>query len=245
MLNLFRKDKSGGTVPPGWRVYAIGDIHGRSDLLGRLSALIRRDAVDWQGKTAFVFIGDYVDRGPDSRGVIDMLLQKFRRADTKFLRGNHDQALLDFLTAPATYARWRTFGGAETLRSYGVTPPDAEIPHAMFIARSQFTNVLPLAHRQFLQNTRMSFELGDYFFAHAGVRPGVALARQSPQDLMWIREEFLDSKEDFGKIVVHGHSPSHRPVRRTNRIGIDTEAYATGRLTAVVLEAAECRFLHT
>jgi serine/threonine protein phosphatase 1 len=237
--------KSGAALPVDLRIYAIGDIHGRSDLLDRLLGSIRRDISRWRGNVLLIFVGDYVDRGPDTRGVIDILIDLATVADARFLRGNHDQALLDFLGAASTFPAWREFGAQETLRSYGVPPPSSEDPKALFETRTRFEAALPQTHQSFLRNTQFSFEIGDYFFCHAGVKPGIALNLQSPRDLMWIRDEFLHCEQPFGKIVVHGHTPSKRPVRTHIRIGIDTEAYASSRLTAAVLQDNACRFLHT
>ena len=244
-MGLFWNKPPTGALPQGLAVYAIGDIHGRSDLLDRLLGLIRRDIARWRGPAKLVFLGDYVDRGPDSRGVIDMLIGVYRDADAHFLRGNHDQAMLDFLGAASTFPMWRDFGGKETLRSYGVSPPVSEDPTVLFGARNQLAAVLPATHRKFLQETKMSVTIGDYFFTHAGAKPGVPLERQSARDLMWIRDEFLASDSDFGKIVVHGHTPARKPNWNSNRIGIDTEAYASGTLTAAVFQGSTCRFIQT
>lgn len=237
--------KGSAALPVDLRIYAIGDIHGRSDLLDRLLGSIRRDLSRWSGKVLLIFVGDYVDRGPDSRGVLDLLVELATKADVRYLRGNHDQALLDFLAAASTYPVWRDFGARETLRSYGVPPPSSEDAKTLFETRASFEASLPRAHQAFLRETQFSVEIGDYYFCHAGVRPGVALHLQSPRDLMWIRDEFLNCEQSFGKIVVHGHTPSRKPVRTHNRLGLDTEAYASGRLTAAVLQNRSCKFLHT
>ena len=238
-----QKDKA-PAVPPDCRVYAIGDIHGRSDLLKRLMSLIQNDARG-PGKKILVFLGDYVDRGADSKGVIEELLNLPDDLGAHFLRGNHDQTLLDFLRDPAAYRVWREFGAVDTLLSYGVRPPLEDSDAAFRDARDRFESALPLDHRNFLESLSLSYEIGDYFFTHAGVRPEVPFEDQEPQDLLWIRDEFLNSAVDFGKVVVHGHTPAGAPVKRQNRIGIDTGAYFTGRLTAAVLEGEKCRFLQT
>ncbi len=234
------------SLPDGLRVYAVGDVHGRRDLLDRLLADIEADAASWTGRKEIVFLGDYVDRGPDSKGAIDRLLALglpgFRAV---YLRGNHDQTLLDFLHDAAVYRTWRAFGGAETLVSYGVIPPRFDRLEAYEDMRGEFVAKLPLAHRSFFENLACSHSVGGYFFVHAGIRPGVPLDQQRPEDLMWIRDEFLFSDFLPEKIVVHGHTPLDRPVRTARRIGIDTGAYATGRLTAAVLEKDGCRFLAT
>jgi serine/threonine protein phosphatase 1 len=235
----------GSSVPPGCRVYAVGDIHGRSDLLERLLRLIRQDSLGRKGKNILVFIGDYIDRGPDSKGVIELLLDLPSRYDVHFLRGNHDQSLLDFLGEPSAFRTWREFGAVDTLLSYGVFPPLADTDVALKDARDRFMRAFPRAHRRFLENLSLWCEVGDYFFTHAGVRPGIPLTEQRQEDLLWIREEFLSSTHDFGKVIVHGHTPMASPVRKTNRIGIDTGAYLTSRLTAVALEGTACRFLQS
>ena len=245
-LSLRRKKKGAArAVPPGHRVYAIGDIHGRRDLLDELLSEIVKDCDATQQTVVLVFLGDYVDRGPDSKGVVDRLLSLPTAFQKKFLRGNHDQAVLDFLANPASYDSWCDFGANETLTSYGVRPPRDHSLSTFRDVRDRFAEVLPADHLHFFQTLSLSWELGDYFFAHAGVRPGAPLNEQTQDDLLWIRDGFLASSKDFGKVVVHGHTPTDGPVKRANRIGVDTGAYLTGRLTAVVLEGADQRFLQT
>jgi serine/threonine protein phosphatase 1 len=177
--------------------------------------------------------------------VIARLLKLKREFPAHFLMGNHERALLEFLEAPESYRKWCEFGAVETLLSYGVRPPLADRPEEMVGARDRFARALPAEHRTFLHKLNLSLEIGGYFFAHAGVRPGTPLEQQEPNDLLWIRDQFLTSTEDFGKIVVHGHTPTATAVKTVNRIGIDTGAYATGRLTTAVLEGTDCRFLQT
>lgn len=228
------------------RVYAVGDIHGRLDLLDSIHEFIAQDSAAGPSARVIVYVGDYIDRGPDSKGVIDRLLTPTLEGfKALHLRGNHDQSLLDFLDDPTHYRLWKEYGARDTLMSYGVAPPRFDNNEALTAARDEFAAALPAAHRKFLDGLHLSLEFGDYFFAHAGVRPGLPLAKQLPDDLMWIREDFLTSTANFGKVVVHGHTPAQEPQRRRNRIGIDTGAYATGRLTCVVLEGAECKFLNT
>jgi serine/threonine protein phosphatase 1 len=230
-------------LPEGVRVYAVGDIHGCAAELDTLMEKIRRDRTNWSGSAHLIFIGDYVDRGPDSKGVVERLLAPPGDFEICYLRGNHDQTLLDFLADPSVFGAWRDFGGRETLLSYGVMPPRFEELSAFEEARDRFQEALPQEHLAFFEGLPLFARIGGYFFAHAGVRPGVGLDRQNTEDLLWIREEFLFSAEDFGMVVVHGHTPSPSPVRRHNRIGIDTGAYATQKLTAAVLEGNGCRFL--
>ena len=237
--------KRRATVPAGQRAYIVGDIHGCAARLDHLLRAIVTDATAGPDKKLLVYVGDYVDRGPDSRAVIEKLLSPPPGFEVRYLRGNHDQAVLDFLDDPLTYRTWKNYGAQETLLSYGVRPPLFDDAKAITEARDEFAGQLPEAHRRFLEELELSTEIGGYFIAHAGVRPGIPLQAQSAQDLLWIREEFLLSGSDFGKVVVHGHTPTENVVRRKNRIGIDTGAYATGRLTALVLEGETVRQLHT
>ena len=235
-------------LPEGMRIYAIGDIHGRDDLLGDLLARIEEDAQNTPAsRNILVFLGDYVDRGLHSKQVLDRLTGEgpagFERV---FLKGNHEQAMLQFLCDAAFGKTWKYYGGLETLHSYGITELTLSDDPADFErARARFEEVLPPAHRRFLETLQPSAEFGGYFFAHAGVRPGVPLHRQIEEDLLWIREDFLDSSSRYGKVIVHGHTPREEVVVRSNRIGIDTGAYMTGILTALVLEGEGRRFLQT
>ena len=232
------------SVPEGRRIYAIGDVHGRSDLLDRMADLIAADV----GQRALadattVFLGDYVDRGPDSRGVLDRLVRRDFPTETVLLQGNHEAMLLGFLAEPATGESWRHNGGLETIRSYGVDVRLVQAGKGYAEAASALRDAIPETHHHLLRGMKLTLEVGDYFFCHAGVRPGVPLARQLPEDLLWIREPFLSSGMSYGKIVVHGHSPVTQPEVRLNRINIDTGAFGSGRLTALVLEGSERRFL--
>lgn len=226
-------------VPAGLRVYAIGDIHGRVDLLDALHAAIVDDAAQHNAlQQIIVYLGDYVDRGMESKATLERLLagppQGFRAIH---LKGNHEQAVLDFLKDAEFGMVWRNFGGLETLHSYGIADAASLGTVADFRgAQKTFAAALPDAHLRFLQELRLSVSFGDYFFVHAGIHPDVRLERQREQDLLWIREPFLSSTADFGKIVVHGHTPEPEPVIRSNRIGVDTGAYMTGVLTALVLK---------
>ena len=239
-----RRVLEAGTV-----VYAVGDIHGRADLLDRLVAGIEADArTRSEPRKVLVYLGDYVDRGPDSRLVIDRLIaQGGDGIERVFLKGNHEDAMLRFLDDAAVGRSWLGFGGDATLLSYGVDPFDVP-PGATSrfeYVRARFRENLPAEHRAFLEGLASLHAEGGYFFAHAGVRPGVALNRQNPEDLMWIREEFLHSREDFGKVVVHGHTIRPRPEVRPNRIGVDTGAVFSDVLTCVVLSGAGHGFIQT
>src|SRR5712672_1676590 len=232
-------------VPADSRVYAIGDIHGQAALLDELLGMIERDGMGRPETSVLVFIGDYVDRGTDSKGVIEQLVNLQSDFTAHFLRGNHDQALLDFLADPNSFPIWKDYGAEETLASYGIASPASDEEVALRQTRDSLRQALPARHLRFFETLKLSETIGDYFFAHAGVRPGTALDQQEERDLMWIRDEFLNSRAAFGKIIVHGHTPTNAPVVRRNRIGIDTGAYLTGRLTALVLEGTRRRFLQT
>jgi calcineurin-like phosphoesterase family protein len=225
------------------RLYAIGDVHGRLDLLDRVIDSIARDFAEHGGKALTVTLGDYIDRGPQSRGVIERLARNPFATPYVALKGNHEALFEDFLTDPAVGAHWRRLGGLETLASFGVSVRHMMLGRNLDEAAGALREALTPEHAGFLASLKLSLSVGCYFLCHAGVRPGVALERQSEQDLLWIREEFLDSTADFGKIVVHGHTPVAAPEILPNRINIDTGAFATGRLTCVVLEGEGHRFL--
>jgi len=235
-------------APDGARIYAIGDIHGRADLLSRLHAQIAADA---QGSSAsrkcVVYLGDYVDRGLNSREVVDLLLEGPPEGfEAIHLKGNHEEFLLRFLEDVTVGLGWFANGGEATLYSYGVRAPHGT-SHLTRLEQmqAQFREILPDAHLRFLRNLGRWHIEGGYLFVHAGIRPGVPFDAQRDDDILWIRELFLDDERDHGKIVVHGHTISERPQVRHNRIGIDTGAYATGVLTALVLDGRDQTFLHT
>ena len=238
-------------VPDRHLVYAVGDIHGRADLLERMLAQIADDAARRPDFAKYIiYLGDYVDRGPDSALVVERLLAGPPPGfGAIHLKGNHEVALLDFLNDVRIGPTWfaDNIGGGMTVASYGVLPPaDPNDPDHLAAAQAHFRAALPAAHRAFLtKDLRTHVTIGDYLFVHAGVRPGVPLAEQREEDLLWIRRDFLNSTADHGKIVVHGHTIAPEPEQRANRIGIDTGAYATGRLTCLALEGAEQRFLST
>jgi serine/threonine protein phosphatase 1 len=244
---LFTKsERRRPTLPKGLRIYAIGDVHGRADLLDRVLSRIDGDlTASPVSRSMQVFLGDYIDRGPASREVLDRLIERGRSSPTVFLKGNHEAFVSSFLQNPGVLGEWRRFGGLETLISYGLRPsvnPDsteqAELAGAL-------KSAIPNTHLFFLRTLRTSYTCGDFFFVHAGVRPGVPLARQRHDDLLWIREEFLLHEGDFGKVIVHGHTPVPQPEIRPNRINIDTGAYATGRLTCLKIEAEQTMVLES
>jgi serine/threonine protein phosphatase 1 len=241
----FRSRRLPPCAPKGERLYVVGDIHGRLDLLNALLDKVKNHAHTNEGKNTIVYVGDYIDRGPNSRGVVDRVLQSIPGFTARYLRGNHDQAVLDFLADPLFYRVWKNYGAPETLVSYGVRPPLFDDPQSIVQTRNLFASSLPPDHRRFFENLELSVEAGDYFIVHAGVRPGIGFESQSAQDMMWIREEFLLSGRDHGKVVVHGHTPTTEVIRRKNRIGIDTGAYMSGYLTALVLEGESVEILQT
>ena len=234
------------SLPAEVRIYAIGDIHGRLDLLNELLARITSDiALRPTATPLYVFLGDYIDRGPSSRETIDRLIEHGATHESVFLKGNHELIAIKCLSDPGLFDQWLRLGGLETLVSYGV--PAETLANGKQIAelQSAFHSALPQAHFRFFRDLKNSFECGDFFFAHAGVRPNVELSRQKENDLLWIRGEFLSSKDDFGKIVVHGHTPTREIEVGPNRINIDTGAFATGRLSCLVLEGKSLSVIDT
>lgn len=246
ILNRKQSEPSPAGLPESHRLYCIGDIHGRLDLLLEVHQKIASDALTFDGVKILVYLGDYIDRGIHSKQVIDCLLgNNFPDFKTVFLLGNHEQVLLDFLNSkdPSIAHDWFRFGGLPTLASYGVTVKGIPTAKDLELLRSEFREKLPAAHLAFFERLVLNFEIGGYFFAHAGVRPKIKLHRQRPEDMLWIREEFLNSNVFHGKVVVHGHSITDEPEIRHNRIGLDTGAYASGKLTCAVFEELACRFL--
>jgi serine/threonine protein phosphatase 1 len=225
------------------RLYVIGDIHGRLDLLERAIAAICRDVKAHGSDALTVTLGDYIDRGPASRGVIDRLAENPFPTPYVALKGNHEAMLEDFLSHPSVGMHWRMQGGEATLHSYGVSVRSLMARKANVEAAERLRAVLPAQHVKFLRSLKTALCHGKFFLCHAGVRPGVPLGSQSEEDLLWIRDPFLNSTMDFGKIVVHGHTPTAEPEVLPNRINIDTGAFATGRLTCVALDDEGCRFL--
>jgi serine/threonine protein phosphatase 1 len=239
---------AGARAPDGLRLYVIGDIHGRVDLLRQMHETIREDAaLANKPRQRVVYLGDYIDRGLESRQVVDLLLDEpLAGFEAVYLMGNHEEVLLQFLEDPAVGANWFFFGGDATLYSYRVAGASPTIDAAgLGQVQAAFQNGLPDRHRAFYQSLELQHRAGDYWFVHAGVRPGVPEAQQVPADLLWIRDEFLKSSADHGAVVVHGHTITPEPEVRRNRIGIDTGAYASGKLTCLVLDGAERRFLYT
>jgi len=223
-------------APEGTIIYAIGDIHGRLDLLDALGARIDRDVEGEQPNESLeIYLGDYIDRGPHSAAVIDWLAKRGDTRNSLFLRGNHEFLLEEFLAHESAYKDWGQLGGFETLVSYGIDLPH-DLPEDSFI-REELASRMPPVHRRFLDQLLTSVEIGPYLFVHAGLRPGIPLEEQTERDCLWIRDEFLEHEEKFERLVVHGHSPVARPELLSNRINLDTGAFATGRLSCLKISA--------
>jgi len=244
-----RRAQADPAVPPGTAVYAIGDIHGRldllTDLLGRIAADPERGEAE---RKVIVCLGDYVDRGAHSAGVIDLLLDRIPPGfEVVTLLGNHERLMIEFLDDVRRGPLWLRNGGDATLESYGLeVGDDADLDARRLLAlQAAFREYLPARHLEFLQSLKLAHAEGDYVFVHAGVRPGVPLAAQQEEDLIWIRELFLNSTADHGAVVVHGHTIRPEPEFRPNRIGIDTGAYFTGHLTCLALEGTKRRIIST
>lgn len=235
------RDLGAPSGPPGHRAYVVGDVHGRLDLLenllARIHAEIQRHPAE---KTTLVFVGDLIDRGPSSAQVLERL-RTYKRPgiDTVFLLGNHEEVLLRILGGDAVLiTKWRWFGGAACLQSYGVDPKQLQhVNHAEALAIVR--RAIPREHVRFLESFADSCQFGDYLFVHAGIRPGVPLDEQTQADMRWIREPFLLDDSDHGVVVVHGHTISAEVEQRPNRIGIDTGAYRSGTLTALAIEGTD------
>ncbi len=231
-------------IPAGERVYAIGDVHGRRDCLDALLIRIGEDDRErGAARTTIVLLGDLVDRGPESRGVIERLMQLAQVRPCIFLMGNHEEVFIDAWEGDEAAARlFHRIGGRETLLSYGVTVDDYDSADFARLIVLLATHV-PADHIAFLRGFRDTYQSGDYLFVHAGIRPGRPIEEQEPTDMRWIRDRFLNDPRDHGVVVVHGHSIAAVVDDLPNRIGIDTGAYASGKLTAVGLEGGERWFL--
>ncbi|MSP52961.1 MAG: serine/threonine protein phosphatase [Gammaproteobacteria bacterium] len=235
------------SLPENTRVYCIGDIHGCYELLKQLTTQIEEDMHGFIGRIIVIYLGDFIDRGASSKEVIEFLINHRKDAvEYVFLRGNHEQTLLDFLTEDSIARAWLSYGGMATFANYGVHVAKIPTkPDDFKQLQKQFSDKLPHEHYQFLSKTVLSYSLGCYFFVHAGINPHYALAQQIPEDLLQIRDEFIGFKKPFEKIIVHGHTITATPERLPNRIGIDTGAYLSGILTCLVLETDQQRFIQT
>lgn len=241
------RDRRESRVPDGKRVYAIGDIHGRPDLLRKIHTLILEDVETREpAENIVIYLGDYVDRGHDARGVLDILtgqpLPGFRSIH---LMGNHEDFMVRFLEDPKVGPPWIVNGGNATLKSYGVSLQKVYNEEALKEGRNQLMARLPPPHWMFLQGLKTHHIEGDFLFVHAGIRPGVPTKEQEPQDMMWIRDDFLNSEAEHDHVVVHGHSINPKAEILDNRIGIDTGAYDTGKLTCLVLDGGKKDLLNT
>ncbi len=236
-------------VPDGICVYAFGDVHGRADLLERLFEKVETDIAEnaTDQKVVLVFLGDYIDRGFQSRDVVDFLLsERVTKHQCIYLKGNHEEALLKFMSDPTFGPRWAGYGGLETLTSYSVRPPRIRtVGEEWTLACDTLNEVMPAEHRSFFNSLEISATIGDYVFVHAGLRPGKPIEEQVEEDALWIRDEFLNDDSSFGVIVVHGHTPISAPHRDFRRIGIDTGAYLSGKLTAARFMRSDVSFIST
>ncbi len=252
------QSSQGISAPEGKRLYAIGDIHGRVDLLQQLLARCEADFASADNgdqdnefsdlpetDPQFIFLGDYVDRGPASAAVLQTLMDfSLQFPDTVFLRGNHEEAMVDFLADPDEMEGWIDWGGQQTLESYGLTDIENRSPESL---RSELAEKLPEDHLDFLISLENLYISGDYIFVHAGLRAGIPLGKQRQRDLLWIRRDFYEAnpKSWGNRCIVHGHTPRDKPENIRWRINVDTGAFNTGRLTAVVLEGQDRRFIST
>lgn len=234
-------------IPDGQLIYAIGDLHGMYGLAKAMVSHLLEDARQFSdAKPHLVFLGDYVDKGDQSDAVISFLIELSARSDitTTFVKGNHEDALLTFLDNAEFGPQWMAYGGGPTLQSYGVSPPGNRATGELWEEVAQkFKAALPADHVAFLQSLPTSWALGGYFFVHAGIRPGRSLENQEDGDLMWIRRQFLDDRRKLPAVIVHGHSPDLEAYCDHRRIGIDTGAYATGKLTAARLFGSDVALL--
>ena len=235
--SLRRRDAPYPPAPAGTLLYAIGDIHGRTDCLDDVHARIDRDVAERGAKNQAleIYIGDYVDRGPDSKGVIDRIVARSTNVRLVALRGNHEIIMESFLRGQTSFEDWRRLGGLETVLSYGVDARGLLAKGG--VQPRDLAEKIPTSHLRFISSLASLYTAGGYCFVHAGLRPGVAIALQSIADLAWIRDDFLRFSGDFGAIVVHGHTPVPSVDFLRNRINIDTGAYVTNRLSVLRIDA--------
>ncbi len=234
-------------LEPGLRIYAIGDTHGHYSLLyqmhHKISAHLAENPCE---RSIEIFLGDYIDRGPKPSEVLDHMMHAEPAADERIcLSGNHEKSLLEFLEKPEWLIKWARSGALDTLRAYGVPLEHPLTEDMCREAQAKFAASLPAGQKAFIEALPLSVSFGDYFFVHAGVRPGAPLDEQDPHDLVWIRYDFLDSEVEHGKLIVHGHTPHDYPEIRPNRINIDTAAFSTGILTCLVLEGETQQLMAT
>lgn len=243
------KPSSPAKIPDDIRLYVVGDIHGRVDLLRRLHQKISQDS-DLLGsdiKRMVVYLGDYIDRGDASKGVIDLLISDpLVGFESVYLKGNHEAEMEDFLANPTPGHTWTSYGGMNTALSYRVrVGAKISAEERSKKLRDELVKAMPEEHQLFFSGLLFRYQIGDYFLVHAGIRPDVPLDRQSPVDLLWMREPFLSHMPYHEKVIVHGHTISEKPQLCHNRIGLDTGAYYSGNLSCLVLEGETQRFLST
>ncbi len=238
-----RADRPRPAVPAGTRWYAVGDVHGRLDLFDRLIEAIEADDAAVPGAAStVVLLGDLVDRGPDSAGVVRRAREWQAQRTVRLLAGNHEEMLLNALEDTGVLRHFLRHGGRETALSYGISREDYNGATLEEVQR-MLANAVPAEDRQFLNSAKDYIVAGDYLFVHAGIAPGVPLEEQAEHHMRWIREPFLDHEEPHSHFVVHGHTITEGLDERLNRIGIDTGAYRSGCLTALVLEGTERRVI--
>ncbi|RJY10248.1 serine/threonine protein phosphatase [Aurantiacibacter aquimixticola] len=248
LTNMFtssKEKKERPRVPKGERVYAVGDIHGCADLFGELIDTIESEIAEAETDGTIcriVLLGDLVDRGPDSAGVIDLARRWAKKRDVRILCGNHEEMFLDSFEDTDTLRHFLRHGGRETLLSYGVDRK-ALVRSEIDEVQQMMLDAVPKKHRKFVSGFEDMVQIGDYVFVHAGIEPGVPMDKQKKRTLRWIREPFLSHKKSHGLVVVHGHTITDDVVDAGNRIGVDTGAYASGRLTALVLEGRKRRYI--
>lgn len=243
LTTRFSAEPDGPRVPAGERIYAVGDIHGRLDLFDALAEAIEADdAARGSARTTVILLGDLVDRGPESAGVVDAARWWQRQRYVRVLMGNHEEMMLRSMESLDTLRHFLRHGGKQTLLSYGV---DARVLASADVDELQalMRRCVPAYTIAWLEGLEDQIAVGDYLFVHAGIDPVTPIDQQKASDLRWIREPFLSHDEPFGPVVVHGHTITSMPEARTNRIGIDTGAYASGRLTALALEGASRRYI--
>jgi len=233
--------------PPGERIYCIGDIHGRHDLLQQLHTNILNHAATYTGRKKLIYLGDYIDRGDHSKEVIEVLLSDpLHGFDIVYLRGNHEQTLLDFLHEPEVGRSWFNYGGLQTLVSYGVRYSKLPTsPNDLLALQADLRTCMPQSHVRFLEQTGLSYVVGSYYFVHAGVSPRLRLDQQQAEDQLWIRDAFIEHTRPYEKIIVHGHTITEEVDFQANRIGLDTGAYLSGKLTCLVLEDDQQELIQT
>ncbi len=246
---MFKVSKNLGKVPEDCRVYVIGDIHGCADLLLKLLDSIIKDKKEAKDveRNFLIFLGDYIDRGIDSKKTIDIMLTDIPDGfEVITLKGNHEEMMLDAMEHKEALPTWIHNGGQATLYSYGINPENYMLREdATLLLGTLLAAQMPTNHKKFFESLQLKADIGDYFFVHAGVNPNFSLKDQKERDLLWIRRRFLQHTGKFEKIIVHGHTPVEKPEVHANRIGIDTGAWTTGCLTALCLEDSRYRFIST